>query len=148
MKVRGEWVYLYRAVDKFGRTLDFTLSKRPNRSAAIRLFARAPETISLPSKVVIDKSGANTAGITAINRMLKRLGCPIQIELVWIKYLNNMVEQDHRFIKRRIRPMLGFKAFASAAATLAGVKVANMIRKGQFAAAKLTAFRHFAQFAA
>ena len=85
----------------------------------------------LPRKIVIDKSGAKTAGITAINRMLKRFGCPVAIEMVRIKYLNNIVEQDHRTIKKRIRPMLGFKSFGSASATLEGIEVANMIRKGQ-----------------
>jgi len=85
----------------------------------------------LPKKIVIDKSGANTAGIIEVNRMLKHFGCPVAIEMVRIKYLNNMVEQDHRTIKKRIRPMLGFKSFASASATLEGIEVANMIRKGQ-----------------
>ncbi len=90
------------------------------------------EVNGLPQKIVIDKSGANRAGIKAINKMLKGFGCPIPIEMVRRKYLNNIVEQDHRFTKRRTRPMLGFKTFASASATLAGVEVAHMIRKGQF----------------
>lgn len=85
----------------------------------------------LPKKIVIDKSGANTAGIIEVNRMLKRFGCPVSIEMVRIKYLNNMVEQDHRCIKKRIRPNIGFKSLASASATLEGVEVANMIRNGQ-----------------
>ena len=131
IKVKGEWAYLYRAVDKLGKTLDFMLSKRRNKAAATKFFARALEVNGLPRKIVIDKSGANTAGITAINRMLKRFGCPITIEMVRIKYLNNIVEQDHRTIKKRIRPMLGFKSFGSASATLEGIEVANMIRKGQ-----------------
>lgn len=89
------------------------------------------EINGLPKKTVIDKNGANTAGIKAKNKMLKGFGCPIPIEMVKRNYLNNMVEQDHRFIKRRTRPMLGFKAFASGAATLDGTEVAHMIRKGQ-----------------
>ena len=93
IKVKGEWAYLYRAVDKLGKTLDFMLSKRRNKAAATKFFARALEVNGLPRKIVIDKSGANTAGITAINRMLKRFGCPITIEMVRIKYLNNIVEQ-------------------------------------------------------
>ena len=74
IRVKGEWVYLYRAVDKFGKTLDFMLSKRRNKTAATKFFARALEVNGLPRKIVIDKSGANTAGINAINRMLRRFG--------------------------------------------------------------------------
>jgi putative transposase len=85
----------------------------------------------LPRKIGIDWSGANTAGINAVNRMLMSFGCPVPIEMVRIKYLNNMVEQDHRAIKKRIRSMLGFKSFVSASATLEGIEVANMIRKGE-----------------
>lgn len=99
IKVQGEWVYLYRAVDKLGKTLDFMLSKRRNKTAATKFFARALEVNGLPRKIVIDRSGANTAGITAVNRMLRSFGCPISIEMVRIKYLNNMIEQDHRTIK-------------------------------------------------
>ncbi len=123
IKVKGTWVYLYRAVDKHGKTLDFMLSERCNKPAATKFFARMLEINGLPRKIVIDKSGANTAGIKAINKMLKGFSCPIPIEMVRRKYLNKIVEQDHRFIKRRIRPMLGFKAFASAAATLDGIEV-------------------------
>ncbi len=147
VKVRGEWTYLYRAVDKFGQTLDFMLSKRRNKTEATKFFARALEANGLPRKNVIDRSGANTAGINAINRMLKRFGCPVPVEMVRIKYLNNIVEQDHRTIKRRIRSMLGFKSFAPAASTLAGIEVANMIRKRQFAPG-VCPFRQFADLAA
>lgn len=129
--MKGQWVYLYRAVDKFGKTLDFMLSERRNKPAAIKFFARAMEVNGLPRKIVIDKSAANPEGIKEINWMLKRFGCPVPIEMVRIKYLNNLVEQDHRFIKRRVRPMLGFKSFKSAA-TIAGIKMVNMIRNGQF----------------
>ena len=85
IKVKGEWVYLYRAVDKLGKTLDFMLSKRRNKTAATKFFARALEVNGLPRKIVIDRSGANTAGITAVNRMLRSFGCPISIEMVRIK---------------------------------------------------------------
>ncbi len=146
IKVRGNWVYLYRAVDKHGKTLDFMLSQRRNKPAATKFFARMLECNGLPRKIVIDKSGANTAGIKAINKMLKGFGCPIPIEMVRRKYLNNIVEQDHRFIKKRTRPMLGFKAFSSAAATLDGIEVAHMIRKGQITPG-LSPFRQFAQLA-
>lgn len=146
IKVKGNGVYLYRAVDKYGKTLDFMLSQRRNKPAATKFFARALEVNGLPRKIVIDKSGANTAGIKAINKMLKGFGCPIPIEMVRRKYLNNIIEQDHRFIKRRIRLMLGFKSFASAASVLAGIELVNMIRKGQFTPG-LRPFQQFAQLA-
>ncbi|NVO57934.1 IS6 family transposase [Rhodobacteraceae bacterium B1Z28] len=146
VKVKGEWVYLYRAIDKNGKTLDFMLPKRRNKAAATKFFARALEVNGLPRKIVIDKSGATTAGIKAINKMLKGLDCPIPIEVVRRKYLNNIIEQDHRFIKRRTRPMLGFKSFASAASVLAGIELGNMIRKGQFTPG-LRPFQQFSQLA-
>lgn len=147
IKVKGEWVYLYRVVDKLGKTLDFMLSKRRNKTAAIKFFARAFEVNGLPRKIVINKSGADTAGINAINRMLKRFGCSIPIKMIRIKYLNNTVEQDHRTIEKRVRPMLGFKSFASASTTIEGIEVANMIRKGQLAP-RLCPFAQFAALAA
>lgn len=146
IKVKGTWVYLYLAVGKHGKTLDFMLSERRNKPAATKFFARTLEDNGLPRKIVIDKSGANTAGIKAINKMLKGFGCPISIEMVRRKYLNNIVEQDHHFIKRRTRPMLGFKAFTSAAAALDGIEVAHMIRKGQLTSG-LCPFRQFAELA-
>ncbi|MDH5626347.1 MAG: IS6 family transposase [Nitrospira sp.] len=147
IRVKGAWIYLYRAVDKFGKTLDFMLLKRRNKPAATKFFARALEVKGMPCKIVIDRSGANTAGINAINRMLKSFGRPIPIEMVRIKYLNNMIEQDHRMIKKRVRPMLGFKSFPSASATLEGIEVANMIRKGQMTPG-LCPFAQFAALAA
>lgn len=147
IKVKGQWVYLYRVVDKFGKTLDFMLSERRNKPAAIKFFARAMEVNGLPRKIVIAKSAANTEGIKDINRILKRFGCPVPIEMVRIKYLNNLVEQDHRFIKRRVRPMLGFKSFTAAASTIAGIELVNMIRKGQFRP-ELRPFQQFCQIAA
>ncbi len=105
------------------------------------------EANGLPRKIVNDKSGANTAGIKTINKMLKSFGSPIPIEMVRRKYLNNIVEQGHRFIKRRTRPLMGLKAFASASGTLDGIEVANMIRKGQFTPG-ICPFRQFAALAA
>ncbi len=146
IKVKGAWVYLYRAVDKHGKTLDFMLSQRRNKPAATMFFARMMEINGLPRKIVIDKSGANTAGIKAINKMLKGFGCSIPIEMVRRKFLNNIIEQDHRFIKRRTRPMLGFKSHSSASSTLAGIEVANMIRKGQLTPG-ICPFQQFAELA-
>ncbi len=95
VKVKGEWVHRYRAIDKFGKTLYFMLSKRINKAMATKFFARALEVNGLPHKIVIDKSGANTAGIKAINKMLKGFGCPIPIEMVRRKYLNNTIDSSN-----------------------------------------------------
>ena len=122
------------------------LSERRNKAAATRFFVRALEVNGLPRKIAIDNSGANTADIKAINQMLKSFGCPTPIEMVRRKYLNNIIVQDHRFIKRRIRPVLRFKSLASAASVLAGIELVNMIRKGQFTPG-LCPFRHFAELA-
>ncbi len=146
VRVKDKWVYLCRAIDKHGKTLDFMLSERRNKAAATKFFALALEVNGLPRKIVIDKSGADTAGIKAITKMLKSFGCPIPIEMVRRKYLNNIIEQGHRFIKRRIRPMLGFKSFASAASALAGIELVSMIRKGQFTPG-LRPFQQFIQLA-
>ena len=96
IKVKGNWTYLYRAVDKFGKTLDFMLSKRRNEPAAMLFFAKALSTIGIPEKIVIDKSGANTAGIRGVNRILKRFGCQVPIATIRSKYLNNIIEHPSR----------------------------------------------------
>ena len=147
VRVRGKWLYLYRAVDKFGNTLDFMLSERRNGPAATKFFAKALATNGIPEKIVIDKSGANGFGIRSINKILGRFGCPMTIKIIRSKYLNNMIEQDHRFIKRRVRSMGGFKSFFSASATLEGIEAANMIRKRQFENAEMTGFQQFSQLA-
>lgn len=131
IKVRGKWTCLYRAVDRDGQTLDFMLSKRRDTAAARRFFKRAVGTKGVPERIAIDKTGANLAGLQSLNVILKFTGTGRIINIIQSKYLNNIVEQDHRFIKKITRPMLGFKAFNSAAATLAGIEVAHMIRKGQ-----------------
>lgn len=122
VRVTGTWVYLYRAIDKLGKTLDFSPPKRRNKMAATKFFARALEVNGLPRKIVIDRCGTNPARINAVNRMPRSFGCPILIEMVRTKYLNTMVEQDQRTIKYRIGPMLGFGSFVSASATLEGTK--------------------------
>lgn len=148
IKVRGKWTYLYRAVDRDGQTLDFMLSERRDTAAARRFFKRAVGTNGVPDRIAIDKSGANLAGLQSLNVILKFTGTGRIIGIVQSKYLNNIVEQDHRFIKRITRPMLGFKAFHSAAATLAGIETAHMIRKGQLAQTGISAFKQFAALAA
>jgi len=148
IKVRGKWTYLYRAVDRDGQTLDFMLSENRDTAAARRFFKRAVGTNGVPDRIAIDKSGANLAGLQSLNVILKFTGAGRIISIVQSKYLNNIVEQDHRFIKRITRPMLGFKAFHSAAATIAGIEVAHMIRKGQLAQTDTSAFKQFAALAA
>ncbi len=103
------------------------LSELCNRAVTTKFFARMLEANGHPRKIVIDKSGANTVG----TKVIKGLGCLIPIKTVRRKYLNNIVEQGYRFIKRRTRPMFGFKSFVSTSATLAGIEVAQMIRKDQ-----------------
>ncbi|WP_425084717.1 IS6 family transposase [Ruegeria profundi] len=147
VRVKGKWVYLYRAVDKHGKTLDFMLSERRNKAAATKFLARALELNGLQRRIVIDKSGANTAAIKTIKKILKGYGCPVPIEMVRRKFLNNIEEPDHRSIKRRIRPRLGFKSFASASATLDGIEVAQMIRKDEFGVG-IYPFKQFAKLVA
>ena len=148
IKVKGKWTYLYRAVDRDGQTLDFMLSERRDLAAARRFFRRAIDRNGVPDRVVIDKSGANLAGLQAVNVILKFTAGGRTIKIRQVKYLNNILEQDHRFIKRITGPMMGFKAFHSAAATIAGIEAAHMIRKGQIPANGATAFQTVAALAA
>jgi putative transposase len=126
VRVKGAWKYLYRAVDKAGTTVDFLLTAKLDRKAALRFLRKAIKWNGTPEKITIDKSGANTAAIESHNAETEA-----GIEIRQIKYLNNIVEQDHRAIKRLVRPMLGFKSFRSAAVTLAGIEFMHIIRKGQ-----------------
>ena len=144
IKVKDRWTYLYRAVGRDSQTLDFMLSERRNLAAARRFFKRAIATNGVPDRVVIDKSGANLAGLQAVNVILEFSGEGRTVEIRQVKYLNNILEQDHRFIKRITGPMMGFKAFHSAAATIAGIETAHMIRKGQIQANGTNALQVFA----
>ena len=147
IKAKGKWTYLYRAVDRDGQTLDFMLSKRRDFGTARRFFRKIIASNGIPNKIVIDKSGANLPGAHAINTILKITGTGKLIEILQVKYLNNILEQDHRFIKRITKHMLGFKAFHSASATIAGIEVAHMIRKMQFANDNRSPFEVFADLA-
>jgi transposase-like protein len=126
VKIKGEWKYLYRAVDKQGNTVDFLLTAKRDKKAAHRFLSKAIGSSGKPSLINIDKSGANTAAIKQYNRAENK-----RVKIRQCKYLNNIVEQDHRFIKRRTRPMLGFKSFWSARATLAGIELWRLLKKGQ-----------------
>jgi transposase-like protein len=136
---KGAWKYLYRAVDKAGATFDFLLTARRDRKAALRFLRKAIDRHGVPGTITIDKSGANTAAIVSYNA-----DHDADVEIRQVKYLNNIVEQDHRAIKRLVRPMLGLKAFWSAAISLAGIEIMHMIRKGQLRqAGKLCPARQF-----
>jgi putative transposase len=124
--VAGQWKYLYRAVDRDGATVDFLLTAKRDLAAARRFLKRAIGQHGLPDRITIDKSGANIAAVHAIQEDTGAL-----IELRQVKYLNNVVEQDHRAIKRIIRPMLGFQTFRCARILLAGIETVHMIKKGQ-----------------
>jgi putative transposase len=126
VKIKGKWAYLYRAVDTEGQTIDFLLTPTRDRDAAEAFLYKAIRRQGLPEKITIDKSGSNTAAITHYNKVHKTA-----IVIRHSKYLNNMVEQDHRAVKRLTRPMLGFKSFWAACCTIAGIEVMHAIRKGQ-----------------
>ena len=126
IKVKGEWKYLYRAVDKAGNTVDFLLRAHRDKAAARKFFEQAIDRNGAPEKVTIDKSGSNVAALEAIHTGRRK---PIFVRQV--KYLNNIVEQDHRAIKRRARPMLGFKDFRCARILLSGIELKHMISKEQ-----------------
>jgi putative transposase len=143
IKVKGRWVYLYRAIDKFGNTVEFMLSEYRDEAAATSFFINAINANGFPNKVVMDKSGANQAGLENMNCLLMLAGLISFVEILQIKYLNNLIEQDHRFIKKTTQPMMGFKAFHSAKATIDGIETAHMIRKGQLTKESIPAYKQF-----
>lgn len=126
IKVAGQWTYLYRAVDRESDTVDFLLTAKRDLAAARHFLEHAINLHDLPEKITIDKSGANTAAIESV----KADAC-VGILLRQCNYLNNIVEQDHRAVKRITRPMFGFKSFWSARIIIAGIETMHMIRKGK-----------------
>ncbi|WP_418347310.1 IS6 family transposase [Serratia fonticola] len=128
IKIKGRWKYLYRAVDTSGQTIDFLLAAKRDTAAALRFFRKAIRHHGEPEVVTIDKSGANTAALTTLNADKPE---EETITVRQNKYLNNLVEQDHRNIKRRIRPMLGFNSFRRAQTLLAGIELIHMCNGSQ-----------------
>ncbi len=126
IRVKGEWRYLSRAVDTHGHTIDLLLTEQRDQAAALRFLKQAIRRHGGPEKITIDGSEANAAAIRAYSQ---EHGTAIIIRPV--KYLNNAVEQDHRGVKRLTRPMLGFQSFAAAQATLVGIELMHMLKKGQ-----------------
>ncbi|PEK59580.1 IS6 family transposase [Bacillus pseudomycoides] len=130
VKVKSQWMYLYRAVDSEGNTIDFYLSESRDKQAAKRFFkkALAASHICKPRVITVDK---NPAYPVAIQELKEEKRMPEGIQIRQVKYLNNIVEQDHRFIKKRVRSMLGFKSYETATAILSGVEAMHMMKKGQ-----------------
>ncbi len=128
VRVKEPRTYLYHAVDKAGHTVDFLLRPTHDRAAATAFVRQAIRHHGRPETTTIDQSGSNTAAIQSYNR-IHHTGIAIR----QCKYLNNLVEQDHRAVKRLVRPMLGFKSFEAAQCTLAGIEVMHAIHKGQLA---------------
>ena len=135
IKVRGRWMYLYRAIDSNGDTVEFWFSERRNLAAAKQFLRKALKRHGRPELIVIDGSQTNYEAILSCDaesrlqdgsrRRLK----PIRIRQS--QYLNNRIEQDHRAVKRRVRPLLGFKSMASARVILGGIEMIHMMRKRQ-----------------
>lgn len=134
VKVAGQWKYLYRAVDRDGDTIDFLLSPHRDTSAGRRFFERAIDLHGVLEKIASDKSGANTSAIEGV-----RADSALPIVLRQSKYMNNIFEQDHRAIKRIVRPMLGFQSFHCARRVITVIETMHMIKKGQLQSLKAKA---------
>ena len=130
IKIKGKNAYLYRAVDSDGNTIDFLVSEQRDKEAAKEFFKKALKAShnNIPRVITTDKYAATEF---AIYEMKSDSIFTSDLILRKIKYLNNIIEQDHRFIKKKVKPMLGFKSFESAKKTLCGIEMMHMIKKGQ-----------------
>lgn len=130
IKVKGHWKYLYRAVDSEGHTLDFLLNAKRAAQAAKRFFRKVLNAshTATPRVITVDQ---NAAYPSAFGDLRHEGRLPDTCSLRQSKYLNNIIEQDHRFLKRRVKPGLGFASFRTAWRTLRGYESMHMIRKGQ-----------------
>jgi transposase-like protein len=134
MKVRGEWMYLYRAVDKAGKTVDFHLSRKRDVNAAKAFLRKAMKGQRTPTKITLHAYAASHRAVAELKgngELRKRV--PVRTS----KYLNNRIEQDHRRVKQRLRPMLGLKSFRTAAVVISGIELAEKIKKKRFQMSKL-----------
>ena len=134
VRVKGEWMYLYRAVDKAGKTVDFFLSRKRDVNAAEAFLRKAMKGQRIPTKITLDAYAASHRAVADLkeNGELQR-----RVRVRTSKYLNNAIEQDHRRVKQRLRPMLGLKSFRTAAIVIGGIELAEKIKKGQFKIGKL-----------
>lgn len=135
VKVRGTWMYLYRAIDSVGDMVEFWFSENRDLLSAKRFPRKALGRHGRPKRIVVDGSQTNQEAIVTCDAE-NRLGDRSPRVLVSIRirrsqYLNNRIEPDHRRIKRRVRPMQSFKSFNAAAATLDGIEMVHMMRKRQ-----------------
>ena len=134
IKVKGAWLYLYRAVDKAGKTVDFYLSRKRDVNAAKAFFRKAVLEQRTPTKITLDAYAASHRAVAD----LKETGeLPKRVQVRSCKYLNNIIEQDHRRVKHRLAPMLGLKSFRTAAVVISGIELAEKIKKEQFKISKL-----------
>jgi transposase-like protein len=134
IKVRGRWMYLYRAIDSNGDTVEFWFSERRNLAAAKRFLRKALKRHGGPERIVIDGSQTNREAILSCDaerRLQDRSGCELKPIRRQSQYLNNRIEQDHRAVKRRVRSMLGFKSAGSARVILSDIELIHMMRKQQ-----------------
>jgi transposase-like protein len=135
IRVRGEWKYLYRAVDKQSNTVVFLLSEHRDIEAAKRFFTQAVEKLGVPERITLDGYAATH---TAVGELKESNILPINVLVRTNKYLNNLMEQDHRRVMQRVYPMLGFNRFGNAAVTISSIELIHKIRKEQFDTSELS----------
>jgi len=128
IRIKGEWLYLYRAVDKSGKTVEFYLSRNRDANAATAFLRRAMNSQRIPTKITLD---AYAASHRAVADLKENGELPKRVLIRTSKYLNNRIEQDHRRVKQRLSPMLGLKSFPTAVVVIAGIELAEKIKKGR-----------------
>jgi transposase-like protein len=128
-KLKGKWVSLYRGVDNAGQTIDFCLSEQGDSAVAKQFLQQAIKKRGVPQKITLDGYAASHA---AVAELQEEAILPTGLTVRTSKYLNNLIEQDHRRVKQRVRPMLGCKRFEHAAITISGIELVHQIKKEQF----------------
>ena len=134
VRVKGQWTYLYRAVDKRGQTVDFYLSRKRDVNAAKIFLRKGIKHRRVPTKLTLDAYAASHRAVADLKQSRE---LPQRVKVRSSKYLNNLVEQDHRRVKQRPNPMLGLKSSRNAAVVIGGIELAAQIQKGQFQMGKL-----------